>query len=94
MTLATFDAIPSVAGDFFDPEDGPRSPLLELLGAGSLEDFRRVADALFWRHLALTGLLLELHVEEPLVDLDARKACLLHGLFAHLAVPFASQSDV
>ena len=51
----------------------------------------RILHSLLRGELLLLGLLLELHVEEPLVDLDARKACLLHGLPAHLAVPLSSQ---
>lgn len=35
--------------------------------------------------------MLGLHVEEPLVDLDARKTSFLHGLPAHLSIPVTSQ---
>lgn len=58
-----------------------------------LDSRGRVADALFWRRHLLLRLLGQLHVEEPLVDLDARKACLLHGFFAHLSVPFAAKLE-
>ena len=81
----------SFACDFLDQKDWTRAARLQLLRAGIKKDLGRVADALLNRDLLLLGLLLELHVEEPLVDLDARQSCLAHGLLPDLAVPFTAQ---
>ena len=56
-----------------------------------LEDGGRVADSLLRGDLLLLWFLLELHVEEPFVDLDPAEACLLHRFLSDLAVPFTAQ---
>ena len=79
--------------DFLDQKDGSRHlTWLKIVFAGARVDDRGVVlDSLLWRQLFLLGFLLKLHVEEPLVDLDAWKASLLHGFSAHLAVPFTTK---
>ena len=56
-----------------------------------LEDGGRVADPFLRGDLLLLWFLLELHVEEPFVDLDPAEACFLHRFLSDLAVPFATQ---
>ena len=57
-----------------------------------MDDRRRVADPHLWVDLGLLGLLLQLHVEEPLVDLDARQSSLAHRLFPDFSVPLATEA--
>ena len=59
--------------DFLDQKDGSRHlTRLKIVFIGAWVDDRGVIlDSLLWRQLLLLGLLLKLHVEEPLVDLDA-----------------------
>jgi hypothetical protein len=78
----------SHANDFLDQEDGLRTRLKQDRG---INNRGRVANALFWGGEFLLRKLLELHVEEPFVDLDARKTSFLHGLPTHFPVPGASQ---
>ena len=56
-----------------------------------LEDGGRVADSLLRGDLLLLWFLLQLHVEEPFVDLDPTEASFLHCFLADLAVPFTTQ---
>ena len=76
--------------DLLDEENRSRFATLRVLSLRLVHNRGRVADALFWSRHLLLWLLGELHVEEPLVDLDARKASFDHSLFAHLAIPLAA----
>lgn len=53
-----------------------------------------VVTALLCRVVLRLGFLLELAVEEPLIDLDARQTRLGHSFLAHLAIPLSAQALV
>jgi len=81
--------------DFLDQENQSRliSSLLEIFGRYGLHDVGRIGDTHFGFHPLFPGLLLQLHVEEPFVDLDTGQTGLAHGFLAHFAVPLAVQAE-
>ena len=82
--------------DFLYPKDGKRGccSILHLVIADSMDDGGWVANPFLRGDFLLPRLLLKLHIEEPLVDLDAWQARLRHGLPTHLAVPLSTQSVI
>lgn len=82
--------------DFLYPKDGKRvcCSILHLVIADSMDDGGWVANPFLRGDFLLPRLLLKLHIEEPLVDLDAWQARLRHGLPTHLAVPLSTQSVI
>lgn len=82
--------------DFLYPKNGKRGccSILHLVIADSMDDGGWVANPFLQGDFLLPRLLLKLHIEEPLVDLDAWQARLRHGLPTHLAVPLSTQSVI
>ena len=65
-------SISGLTSDFLNPKYRTRwGSRLNLLGAGGLEDSWWIANAPFRSELPLLGSSLQLHVEEPLVNLNA-----------------------
>ena len=80
----------SEAIDFLDPKDRTRVSSLELLQAHRLDYRSWIADKVF-RGDFLLWLLLELHVEEPFVDLDSGEAGLGHRFLTDFSIPLTSK---
>ena len=77
--------------DLLDPKDRTSRSSLELLRAHRLEDRSWIADTVRRGDFLILRLLLELHVEEPFVDLDARKASPGHGFLPDFTIPLTSK---